>query len=204
MDNSIIAYQQTMFGSEDEPIFASRRNAQKLALLNSESNEWYTPEEYIEAARWVMGSIDLDPASTPGVNKIVRAGRIYTMADDGLAASSPWAGNVWLNPPYGKWEGQSNQALWSRRLIYEFTTHNINSGILLVNAVPDREWFAALWGYEICFVDHRIQFWRFDKDGNREFCTQPTNPNCFVYFGQHQQRFRDRFNKYGPIAKRVA
>jgi hypothetical protein len=47
--------------------------------------ERYTPAQYIEAARSVMGTIDLDPATSKHAQKTVRAKRFFTAEDDGLA-----------------------------------------------------------------------------------------------------------------------
>src|SRR5262245_49207724 len=73
------------------------------------SDEWYTPSLYIERARAVMGSIDLDPFSSRAANEIVRARYYFDPTNSAL--ERPWrtpkqkrqfaAGvNVWMNPPY--------------------------------------------------------------------------------------------------------
>ncbi len=59
--------------------------------------EHYTPCEYVETARYVLGAIDLDPASNPLANKTIRAHSYYTTEEDGLTL--PWLGRVFCNPP---------------------------------------------------------------------------------------------------------
>ena len=55
-------------------------------------NEWFSPPEIVEAARIVMGGIDLDPASCEVANAIVKATHFFSIRDDGL--SREWSGKV--------------------------------------------------------------------------------------------------------------
>lgn len=61
------------------------------------STVWLTPPEIIEA----LGAFELDPCAAPAPRPWATARRHYdiTQGQDGLAL--PWAGRVWLNPPYG-------------------------------------------------------------------------------------------------------
>jgi hypothetical protein len=176
-------------------LIASDRRASHALINQSGGNEWHTPLEYIEAAREVMGAIDLDPASNPEANKRVKAARIFTIADDGL--SQPWPGRVFLNPPYGWEEGEgSNQARWSARLIEQYRAGITEQAICLVNAVPGEKWFQRLWDFRLCFTDHRI---RFEAAGEARH--QPTHSSCFVYLGPNEARFEDVFERFGRVAE---
>lgn len=64
---------------------------------------WETPQEWIEAARGIMGSIDLDPASCLRANQRVQAKNYFTAKENGLLQewNSP---NVFLNPPGRLWK----------------------------------------------------------------------------------------------------
>lgn len=72
------------------------------ALHSAEQPSWYTPKEWVEAARGIMGSIDLDPASSAAANRNVLAKQYFTEKENGLSQSwnSP---NVFLNPPGKMW-----------------------------------------------------------------------------------------------------
>lgn len=83
-------------------IDAARLAAELKAKANHRAegtglNEWYTPDDYINAARFVLGEIDLDPASHPIAQQWIKATRFFTEQDDGL--HKEWHGRVWLNPP---------------------------------------------------------------------------------------------------------
>ena len=161
-------------------------------LKSSESVEWYTPEKYVEAAREVMGGIDLDPASNDMANEIIKAPTYFTKDDDPDGLSQSWFGNVWLNPPYGKGSG-----LFTTKLVEEYLAGRVKSGILLLNAYGfDSGWFQPLWKYPICFTDHRVQFYSPQKESGG-----PANANIFVYLGSEPKKFRDAFMNFGHVVK---
>ena len=166
------------------------------ALLMSESNEWYTPDQYVDAARYLMGGIDLDPASCEQANQTVRAEVFYTKDDDGF--SKAWSGRVWMNPPYGREKGASNQGRWTKRLIESYESGDVTSAVFLVNAVPDRSWFKPFWDHAICFVSRRI---RFTSPDDRT--PAPTHGNVIVYLGKDIEGFIDHFSQFGRIVLSV-
>ena len=151
---------------------------------NSGDNEWYTPPEFIESARKVMGSIDLDPASNSHANKTVKASTFFTEEDDGL--TKKWFGNVWLNPPY------------SSTLVVSFADkvaeREFEQAVVLVNNATETKWFKTLIDNADAFVfkTGRIKFLKYDGQHNA-----PLQGQAFIYFGNNAERFLAEFEQYG-------
>lgn len=177
---------------------ATALGQRKTANFSSESVEWYTPARYIEAARIALGGqIDLDPASCAKANEVVQARRFFTAKDGGL--DRPWKGTVWINPPYGDTDdGKSAAGVWGAKLIEEHRARRTTAGVLLVNAVTDRNWFQQFWDFPICFTDHRIEF--YTPTGQPK---QPVSGNAFVYCGRAVERFAKAFAEIGVTVARV-
>lgn len=177
------------------------RNKGKVSVLfSSESEEWYTPQAFIESARDVMGSIHLDPASCEFANKIVQAERYFTKEDNGLVQQ--WSGTVWMNPPYGKGidpldgKEKSNQLIWTTKLIDSFQAGHVTQAVCLVTSVPETNFFQNLLKAAgiVCFVDKRINFYNEGPQvrGNLK-------GSGIFYFGDNKRFFFNAFREFGEI-----
>ncbi|MFA6087441.1 DNA N-6-adenine-methyltransferase [Mucilaginibacter sp.] len=88
------------------------------------NDEWLTPPNIIKA----LGDygFDLDPCA-PVNSPFITARHTYNINDDGL--SKTWAGRVWLNPPFNRYEREK----W----MVKMAEHN--NGIMLIPAALETE-----------------------------------------------------------------
>lgn len=160
--------------------------------FNSGNNEWYTPKEYIEAARSVMGSIDVDPASNDIAQKIVNAATYYTAETNGL--DKTWEGNVWLNPPYAS----DLIGKFADKLIQE--QEHYKQAIVLVNNATETEWFNKIISIAsaVCFPKGRVKFYM--PDGRTG---APLQGQAVLYIGSRPEAFASAFCKLGWCASGI-
>lgn len=155
---------------------------------NTGNNERYTPKEYIDAAREVLGTIDLDPASSELANETVKATKIYTAEDDGLAHD--WFGNIWLNPPYAK------DLL--PKFAEKFASSNFNQAIVLVHNATETRWFLNFISKASAVV---FPTGRVDCKTPGENRNTPLQGSAIIYSGGNVERFLEVFSKFGWRAR---
>ena len=151
---------------------------------NGKDDEWYTPAQYIEAAREVLGKIDLDPASNDFANETVKATVYYTEETDGLVQE--WYGNIWMNPPY-------STALLSQ-FADKLISSNFSQAIVLVNNATETAWFEKMISKASAIVFHKGRIRFVKRDGEHG---APLQGQAFIYYGDNAERFLKVFSKYG-------
>lgn len=161
--------------------------------LRSGRDEWWTPRPIIEAARHALGSIDLDVASCPEANEIVRACRFFDKAIDGL--QQIWSGRVWANPPFC--------AGVVRQFVDKLITEEaVTSWCCLLNNGTETAWGQKMLAHAhvVCFPAGRV---RFGGPGARSGGTPLQGQMIFGWWriapAEGVARFREAFNSLGVV-----
>jgi ParB family chromosome partitioning protein len=161
------------------------------------SSEWYTPEWLMDAARDVLGPIDLDPASNAIANRFVQAAEWFDIRRDGLYGDA-WCkpggepASIWLNPPSPAW-------LWWGRLMEQNRNGAVEHAIFVafnvqLAQVSQGKGCPSILGFPVCWFSKRIKF---VGNGN-----SPANASALVYVPgtvDNSGQFKLTFRKYGAI-----
>lgn len=172
---------------------------------SNKSSEWYTPSWILDAARDVLGPIDLDPATSPKANYEVMAARVngpgFEQPTNGLEHywSEPVQGEqrpctIWLNPP-------SPAIVWWSKLIHELELGHVKHALFLaynvqLAQVSQGKGIPSILDFPVCWFSKRI---RFVGAGN-----SPANASALVYVPgtiDRTEQFMLSFSQYGTITK---
>jgi phage N-6-adenine-methyltransferase len=167
-----------------EGVAPTKSGVQAMLAGFTGNNEWCTPPEWIERARAVMGSIDLDPASSASAQPVVRATEWADIETDGL--EHEWNGNIWLNPPYSRGLIEKYVA----KLTEEQRAGRLRQAVVLVHSRTDTAWFHKLFSIADAFAITRGRIAFQNKNSPR---SSPVNGSVFFYIGNEVARFISEF-----------
>lgn len=154
------------------------------------NNEWFTPAHYVELARTVLGSIDVDPASNDYAQATVQAGTFYTAETNGL--DKEWRGKVWMNPPYSR----KLIGCFIDKLVDEHNSGRCTEAIVLTHNSTDTKWATTLFenASALCFTRGRVKF----VSPKGKFAS-PAMGQLFTYLGNNPGKFANVFREAGHI-----
>ena len=156
--------------------------------------EFCTPPFWIERARFAMGSIDFDPASSDLAQRNVEAAAYLTLADDALDESTEWGGpNLFISPP----AALEPMRKFAMRLLAELKAGTFEQAIWLSYALTYTNYGQELLqqAMVVFFPKHRILF--LNEQGH-ELPPGPV-PNMLVGLGPRLDigRFKEAFEGHG-------
>lgn len=136
----------------------------RQAMFSSASGDWETPQGLFKELDNEF-HFNLDACATP---ETAKCRSFYTVADNALGR--PWAGTVFVNPPYGRgitaWvaKAYSESQVWGRTVV------------MLLPARTDTSWWHdyVMKADEIRFIRGRLKFGR--AKNSAPF------PSCVVIF----------------------
>jgi hypothetical protein len=188
--------------------------------VRSEDFEWISNRDLIDSAHLLMGSIDLDPASSTTANKYVGATKYYTPKEDGLN-DMPWHGNVYLFPPSSSyfWDKKnqrwkktrglsptltSGHALWWRALKKKWLANEVDQAIFFTNFLDMTMYAQDIFDHPVCFMKIRPSLIRHYYTDDK-IITHDTSCSMIVYLqpscnsGEKTQEFINIYSEKGRV-----
>jgi hypothetical protein len=166
--------------------------------VKSLSQDWGSPQKYVDAVRQVFGGeIDLDPCSN--VTSIVKARVEYCLPEhDGLTL--PWKGRrIYVNPPYGYDRSRGTRISdWLAKCVKAHDEDGVQVLALVPVATNTGHWKKYVWGRAtaITFLwDTRL---RFLIKGKNQGKGAPT-ACAMLYWGEDYECFYKVFCRFGTV-----
>lgn len=155
------------------------------AKHSSATNQWFTPPDYVEAARTVLGAIDFDPASCEEANAVVQA-LCYATTGGEQWQDWPRYMSILINPPGGVKKGRcirENESwpaiFWDALTQYRaqgFLTHAIFIAFSLEALAVTQRYSTPMMWFPFCVPSKRIKF--VSPSGKKN---SPSHANAIVY-----------------------
>lgn len=167
---------------------------------SSRTDQWGTPPHILAAVREVMGSIDLDPASSKRWNESVQATRFLTEGLESWESTSPQ--NIYLNPPGGKLGNKSLACLFWQRLMKERDAGLVKQAVFVAfsaEALQNTQGknCKPIMDFTFCVPSKRLRF--VSEDGKKN---APSHSNVIVYVPgteDNSAKFFEVFSKIGAV-----